>query len=122
MGWTLHTIMCVLLSYSVSVSVHMLQLLLTGRPISTWSFLFLNFHIFLINSPHSFLFIKAVMELTYHNFIVSFLIYEIIYIQDTCLLCDLVVSQMYEVVLTKYLVIYMSYYIVYTSYKLVHMS
>ena len=34
MGWTLHMIMCVLLCYSVSF--HMLQLLLTGRPISSF--------------------------------------------------------------------------------------
>ena len=34
MGWTVHMIMCVLLCYPVSF--HMLQLLLTGRPISSW--------------------------------------------------------------------------------------
>ena len=34
MGWTLHMIMCVLLCYPVSF--HMLQLLLTGRPISSF--------------------------------------------------------------------------------------
>ena len=33
MGWTLHMIMCVLLFYPVSI--HMLQLLSTGRPISS---------------------------------------------------------------------------------------
>ena len=33
MGWTLHMVMCVLLCYPVSF--HMLQLLLTGRPISS---------------------------------------------------------------------------------------
>ena len=33
MGWTLHMIMCVLLCYPVSV--HMSQLLSTGRPISS---------------------------------------------------------------------------------------
>ena len=33
MGWTLHMIMCVLLCYPVSI--HMLQLLSTGRPISS---------------------------------------------------------------------------------------
>ena len=35
MGWTLHMIMCVPLCYPVSF--HMLQLLLTGRPISSCS-------------------------------------------------------------------------------------
>ena len=35
MGWTLHMIMCVLLCYPVSI--HMLQLLSTGRPISSLS-------------------------------------------------------------------------------------
>ena len=35
MVWTLHMIMCVLLYYPVSF--HMLQLLLTGRPISSFS-------------------------------------------------------------------------------------
>ena len=34
MGWTLHTIMCVLLCYPVSI--HMSQLLSTGRPISSF--------------------------------------------------------------------------------------
>ena len=34
MGWTLHMIMCVLLCYPVSI--HMLQLLSTGRPISSY--------------------------------------------------------------------------------------
>ena len=34
MGWTLHMIMCVLLCYPVSI--HMLQLLSTGRPISSF--------------------------------------------------------------------------------------
>ena len=34
MGWTLHMIMCVLLCYRVSF--HMLLLLLTGRPISSF--------------------------------------------------------------------------------------
>ena len=33
MGWTLHMIMCVLLRYPVSI--HMSQLLSTGRPISS---------------------------------------------------------------------------------------
>ena len=33
MGWILHMIMCVLLCYPVSI--HMLQLLSTGRPISS---------------------------------------------------------------------------------------
>ena len=33
MGWTLHMIMCVLLCYPVSI--YMLQLLSTGRPISS---------------------------------------------------------------------------------------
>ena len=33
MGWTLHMIMCVLLCYPVSI--HMSQLLSTGRPISS---------------------------------------------------------------------------------------
>ena len=33
MGWTLHIIMCVLLCYPVSI--HMSQLLSTGRPISS---------------------------------------------------------------------------------------
>ena len=36
MGWTLHMIMCVLLCYPVSFQ--MLQLLLTGRPISSLTF------------------------------------------------------------------------------------
>ena len=35
MGWTLHMIMCVLLCYPVSI--HMSQLLSTGRPISNCS-------------------------------------------------------------------------------------
>ena len=34
MGWTLHMIMCVLLCYPVSI--HMSQLLSTGRPISSF--------------------------------------------------------------------------------------
>ena len=34
MGWTLHMIMCVLLCYPVSI--HMSQLLSTGRPISSY--------------------------------------------------------------------------------------
>ena len=38
MGWTLHMIMCVLLCYPVSF--HMLQLLLTGRPISSFMLYF----------------------------------------------------------------------------------
>ena len=37
MGWTLHMIMCVLLRYPVSI--HMSQLLSTGRPISSSSLL-----------------------------------------------------------------------------------
>ena len=37
MGWTLHMIMCVLLCYPVSI--HMSQLLSTGRPISRFLFL-----------------------------------------------------------------------------------
>ena len=40
MGWTLHMIMCVLLCYPVSF--YMLQLLLTGRPISTFSYLLMQ--------------------------------------------------------------------------------
>ena len=36
MGWTLHMIMCVLLCYPVSI--HMSQLLSTGRPISSYSY------------------------------------------------------------------------------------
>ena len=35
MGWTLHMIMCVLLCYPVSI--HMAQLLSTGRPISSFN-------------------------------------------------------------------------------------
>ena len=35
MGWTLHMIMCVLLCYPVSI--HMSQLLSTGRPISSFT-------------------------------------------------------------------------------------
>ena len=34
MGWTLHMIMCVLLCYPLSI--HMSQLLSTGRPISSF--------------------------------------------------------------------------------------
>ena len=37
MGWTLHMIMCVLLCYPVSI--HMLQLLSTGHPISSFKLL-----------------------------------------------------------------------------------
>ena len=41
MGWTLHMIMCVLLFYPVSI--HMSQLLSTGRPISSsYSYFFAN--------------------------------------------------------------------------------
>ena len=41
MGWTLHMIMCVLLCYPLSI--HMSQLLSTGRPISSLiTVLFLN--------------------------------------------------------------------------------
>ena len=43
MGWTLHMIMCVLLCYPVSI--HMSQLLSTGRPISSL-FLFSNVNLF----------------------------------------------------------------------------
>ena len=38
-GWTLHMIMCVLLCYPVSI--HMSQLLSTGRPISSLVFIYL---------------------------------------------------------------------------------
>ena len=41
MGWTLHMIMCVLLCYPVSI--HMSQLLSTGRPISSLCLLLLFF-------------------------------------------------------------------------------
>ena len=36
MGWTLYMIMCVLLCYPVSI--HMSQLLSTGRPISSFTY------------------------------------------------------------------------------------
>ena len=42
MGWTLHMIMCVLLCYPVSI--HMSQLLSTGRPISSLTLTVLNLH------------------------------------------------------------------------------
>ena len=42
MGWTLHMIMCVLLCYPVSI--HMLQLLSTGRPISSLFGIFVKSH------------------------------------------------------------------------------
>ena len=41
MGWTLHMIMCVLLCYPVSI--HMSQLLSTGRPISSFTLSLLTF-------------------------------------------------------------------------------
>ena len=48
MGWILHMIMCVLLCYPVSI--HMSQLLSTGRPISSLEHIFQNnqyFHLLL---------------------------------------------------------------------------
>ena len=44
MGWTLHMIMCVLLCYPVSI--HMSQLLSTGRPISSLFLLMFEFFMF----------------------------------------------------------------------------
>ena len=40
MGWTLHIIMCILLCYPVSI--HMSQLLSTGRPIFSYKLEFSN--------------------------------------------------------------------------------
>ena len=48
MGWTLHMIMCVLLCYPVSI--HMSQLLSTGRPVSSLLIKICNF-VFLPISP-----------------------------------------------------------------------
>ena len=45
MGWTLHMIMCVLLWYPVSI--HMSQLLSTGRPISSY-FSFSGYFVFVM--------------------------------------------------------------------------
>ena len=64
MGWTLHMIMCVLLCYPVSI--HMLQLLSTGHPISSCLVLVLHLYMHYLSLRHYFLYLKILFGPLYN--------------------------------------------------------